>query len=535
MRERGTSPGSKVPAPSDLETAALSGTSIRPDRLEDVVDAGLVTMEQAEMLVSRYRARMVPHFPFVVLAPEVTAARLRVEKPFLFLCILSVASFDTLALQIRIGDVVRREVSDRMVSGDAISIEVLQGLLVFIAWSHYHPRPCRYVQYLHLAISIVVDLRLDRSPTRNWTSIVGSSRDDAAPLPEWGADEQRALAGCFYFSSTTSHLLQKLKTFPYTPYLERCCFSLLQRGEFPTDEHIYYAVQLQRIMETIDFDSLQHSTQDEATAVVTNVRLQLQNFKTNLNFDLRQNNVLYMRYHTAELFLCQAAFLDKAIHLDAHLHSELVYASFAAAKAVLEHYLSLPEGAETAFNHSEWIQIGFTLTVASRLTVASHYQYRRLLNLPDLWHRLSRRMHALVTDQQDDNGDRDLFFRNEQRLRGIQAWFDRSAAQAWVGDTLDLGSAALPVPLPGQVSGGAPLMAHAQMSQAMPPASVPDINIIPTTGPSPLPHEPGLWDGDHPSPPLFQSASDQQLQIPELFPESDLFFQDWGWSFPSTF
>jgi hypothetical protein len=59
-----------------------------------------------------------------------------------------------------------------------------------------------YAQYLHLAISIISDLQLDRAPEhRFWTTRVSFDGDDDKDTVFWGREEQRAVIGCFYFSS----------------------------------------------------------------------------------------------------------------------------------------------------------------------------------------------------------------------------------------------------------------------------------------------------------------------------------------------
>lgn len=69
--------------------------------------------------------------------------------------------------------------------------------------SQYHSRPRRVSQYLHLAISIIIDLQLDRAPEyRFWKHIVSFDGENKKDSVSWGREEQRAVIGCFYFSST---------------------------------------------------------------------------------------------------------------------------------------------------------------------------------------------------------------------------------------------------------------------------------------------------------------------------------------------
>lgn len=101
--------------------------------------------------------------------------------------------------------------------------------------SQYHSRPRRYSQYLQLAISVVIDLRLDRNPDiRPWKTRLDVRNDAADHKMFLGLDEQRAVAGCYYLSCSISKLLQKRCTFPWSLHIEECCTTLYQQQQYPT-------------------------------------------------------------------------------------------------------------------------------------------------------------------------------------------------------------------------------------------------------------------------------------------------------------
>ncbi|KAK7754760.1 hypothetical protein SLS62_003320 [Diatrype stigma] len=465
MRSRASSPANDTSiAPETTRERSLSSSSPGssngavlgggPRSSGDVIEDGFLTMERANHLVGIYKTTLTTHFPFVVIPPQTSAETLRHERPFLFLAVLAASSFHDMPLQRILGGVLKQTVNDRMIQGATSSFEFLQGLLVFLAWSHFHPKPRRYSQFLQLAISIVSDLRLDRKPIGSWENHVGSRLHDPnmqrnAP-PEWGSDEKRALAGCFYLSSTVSKLLQKLNAFPYTRYLEECCVSLCEQYEYPSDEHLYYIIRLQRIMEAIEYMTQQHTNGPTARAAVLDLRSQLESFRNHLPFDLSDNQPLFMQYHTAEMYLCQAASFSKttAQLLDADaaaMHAELLSSGITAAKSLLDYYLQLPVYADMAFNNSEWIQISFAITVSSRLAIttaaaaasssATNPQQQQQtagalrqtpsLDLSSILRHLSLRIGALVTQQVDARGGRDIFYDYEQRVRRMQAWYER--------------------------------------------------------------------------------------------------------------
>lgn len=124
-----------LPESSALSTASLSSTPNAPGN-GDVIDEDVVTIERADTLVEMYKSDMMPHFPFIIIPSHVTGQSLRHEKPFLFLAILSVASFHDLNTQENLGGRFKYMVSEKVLLGgdDCLKLEYLQGLLIVLAW-----------------------------------------------------------------------------------------------------------------------------------------------------------------------------------------------------------------------------------------------------------------------------------------------------------------------------------------------------------------------------------------------------------------
>jgi hypothetical protein len=72
--------------------------------------------------------------------------------------------------------------------------------------NQYHGRSLYYTQYIQLAISIAVDMRLDRKPVVQVPLRYEDKRDPLLAgnpgTKTWGSEEQRAAAGIFYITST---------------------------------------------------------------------------------------------------------------------------------------------------------------------------------------------------------------------------------------------------------------------------------------------------------------------------------------------
>lgn len=98
----------------------------------DVIDQGILTMDAATLLLESFKKTMMPHLPFVVFSA--TAAELRQEKPFVFLTVLTAALYDNMPMQRTLAEVVKQVISNRVIFGGEISFELLQGLLIHLAW-----------------------------------------------------------------------------------------------------------------------------------------------------------------------------------------------------------------------------------------------------------------------------------------------------------------------------------------------------------------------------------------------------------------
>lgn len=101
---------------------------------EDPFDAGQLTIEGGQELLDRFREKLTPHFPFILIPASENLSSLRQNRPALCLALLAAASFDDVRLQRALGQMFNELVASRLLSGDFTCLDVLQGLLVHLAW-----------------------------------------------------------------------------------------------------------------------------------------------------------------------------------------------------------------------------------------------------------------------------------------------------------------------------------------------------------------------------------------------------------------
>lgn len=144
--EQRASESSSMPNSSHAQTAAnttdnlysnpstnLSASSPLLDN-SDVFLKGILTVEHGERLLREFK-NMARNFPFIVLTEGSNLSDFRHERPMLLLAILAAASWRDRPLQLTLEHEYLNELSVRMVVKAEQSLDILQGLLVHLAWS----------------------------------------------------------------------------------------------------------------------------------------------------------------------------------------------------------------------------------------------------------------------------------------------------------------------------------------------------------------------------------------------------------------
>lgn len=87
----------------------------------------------AEQYLATFRTHMLQFFPIIHIHAGMTSQQLRKDKPFLWLCIMTVACSST-QQQMVLGDSVREIISREIVFKSKKNLDFLLGTLTFIAW-----------------------------------------------------------------------------------------------------------------------------------------------------------------------------------------------------------------------------------------------------------------------------------------------------------------------------------------------------------------------------------------------------------------
>lgn len=90
---------------------------------------------ECQKLLSSFR-EMIPYFPFLIIPDDIDAKSLSEEKHFLFLAIMAAASFShATKFQASLDKEFRQALSTKVIMGGQKSLEIIQGIIVYLLWS----------------------------------------------------------------------------------------------------------------------------------------------------------------------------------------------------------------------------------------------------------------------------------------------------------------------------------------------------------------------------------------------------------------
>lgn len=162
----------------------------------------LVPVEYDDTLLSIYKHHLSRMFPFVALPPSTTAAQLHETRPFLFKVIRMVASVRHLRLVRGQSRAIMEHVSHAILMNSERSLDLLQGILVFLGFYHYHCMAhAHFNNLINLSVGLVEDLELTTCPkSQERRSQLPLARTAEVPVAR-SNEEKRLLLGVWYMSS----------------------------------------------------------------------------------------------------------------------------------------------------------------------------------------------------------------------------------------------------------------------------------------------------------------------------------------------
>ncbi|KAF3384741.1 hypothetical protein F1880_001719 [Penicillium rolfsii] len=377
------SEGSEGPQSSTNHTITDSALEY-PWDLSTTIDAAWVTNLGVgpvilDHLLDRFRS-MASYFPFVRLTSACTAASMAKDRPFLLLAAVAAASSKYCHLQDALIRQLKESLSQRIIIAGEKDLDLLQGLLVHLAWFHFHfvPGSQQAFQYLQIAISMVIDLRLDQVAA----DLVKTQMELSDP---YDREACRAYLGCYCMSVIIALSWVKPNNLRFHKDMLQCAMMLQQQPEFETDLLIYPMLKVLQFTEEV-YETHQSEDLHSPLLYIHAERFTtwLEEWWSSLSTDLRNKVLLVNGYYTAKIRIQEMGLIysygqkkppssvlqEGSTILSTHpMIIRNLINCVSSAKEYLDCFLALPAAEHNSLPFSTWCQVVLTVFVLYKLSV----------------------------------------------------------------------------------------------------------------------------------------------------------------------
>ncbi|PYI09938.1 hypothetical protein BO78DRAFT_426933 [Aspergillus sclerotiicarbonarius CBS 121057] len=420
----------------DCGFLAASAPRPAPDFRSEVHARGQTSPEptpsQAEECLSVFVTHKLPYLPLVYLPPGTTAQRLRRERPFLWLCIMAVASKSP-SQRHALCDKIRDTVAQRMVHDYAgRDVDFLLGLLVFMAWSNQQIfKKLNLTVYNQFAKSVVFDLMLNKPPEGDGASLMcllqTQPDENPSPPPVRTMEERRAVLGCFLLTSIISLFLQKCDTLRWTPHMDDCLQHLSEHPECLNDEVLAQQVRFQLVNEKIntgDWHTGLTSTHEPLKAPMTlylhAINSQFKRAQSKLAPHSQRYRILHLHHNNTILTLNETSLLKPPTptpHALNFQQLESLHTCLEAVNSWMGIFLAIPPAEYASFPFPVFAQLARNLAALYKLSTLEDPAWdrghvRRIMDIMTVMDRLIGNLGqaaALAKLESGEEGE-DVFF-----------------------------------------------------------------------------------------------------------------------------
>ncbi|KAJ5374565.1 hypothetical protein N7517_006571 [Penicillium concentricum] len=388
-----------------------------PARSSSTFEDNTVTPDETEgqLLMEVFSKKMLPLFPFLMIQSNVTAEELRREKPFLYLNISMVACQNA-RRQREIVDVVQAYVAEHIVIRGEHSLDLLQGLLVNVAWfisvsrsprhtscDQFPDAPkvdehCNHVvrntaqldTFVHLLVAQSYSLGLNQElayqKNLNYPlTYLKETMNEDHQNPVRTLEERRTYLGCYYLTTMLSTCVKDLgPIIRFTRYTDECCNVLDHVAEYPSDS---YLVQLVRVMNLADrihhtlYNTELHSLSVSSAPPPLGLSIrwleaELKQLKASMPSESPHSAILQLHYNTLEIHLYRIALNNEPSKSNYGDHPlmrlDLLFRCLEVTNSSLQTTHSLPSSLFPFFPFSIMCQFGKAIITLSQLLLYDH-------------------------------------------------------------------------------------------------------------------------------------------------------------------
>ncbi|TGO11113.1 hypothetical protein BTUL_0117g00290 [Botrytis tulipae] len=273
--------------------------------------------KETERLVRLYQMEMTARFPFVVIETGgLTGKQWVTSKPVLGKAVLMAASYYNLPRQTVYETALVRDLTERIMVRREKTLELLQTILVFCGWYHYHCLGHPHLNnLLGLAMGLAGDLGLNKPPSADrFKYPFGHSRATAGDFSRRTMEQRRALAGLFYLTSLVATGFQRIDAMRYSIHLDECVRSIEKKPEHTTDLLLVELVKISHLGEKIGQAVLLVQSDSEIqvpTALkLGSFQMELDILKKGIPSALGDDVILQLHHHISTIRLYEVALIN---------------------------------------------------------------------------------------------------------------------------------------------------------------------------------------------------------------------------------
>ncbi|KAJ5736933.1 uncharacterized protein N7483_002058 [Penicillium malachiteum] len=317
----------------------------------------------SEESLVEFREKMLKYFPFMDLPHD--ADWLKCHRPFLSKCILSATSQST-STKLTLGEQIKNELIQRVyINNDprTVNIDLLLGLLTFIAWGHdnlLHKTAVKIPRFTQLAIGLVFDLRLNK-PQQESHTLPGKTW---SKTQENTLEEKRAVLGCWMMSSVVSSYLKQIDPLQWTPYMDECLETLAKSPESINDEIFMHQIRLQRVAGEVD--DMKHTGKFPLSFYITSFRHRIDIIKCNISPMVLKDRILLSSLYYADMSIYGISLKDKSGTNPQSLG--YLYMCLQTTKSAIENFFEIPIIECIGLSFTFFTQLARTILILFKLS-----------------------------------------------------------------------------------------------------------------------------------------------------------------------
>ncbi|KAF5020374.1 hypothetical protein F66182_7602 [Fusarium sp. NRRL 66182] len=423
-----------------------------------------------------YRRDYLPHFPFVPIPGGITSHELHAESRLLFWVIVATVSPLEEKIQVEFKSWFRKYLAEHLVVLQEKSTDILQAILLFLAWHDFQfYGELQISTLIQLAVSLVIDLKLDKHPGAWFCGAKALLRDAwqsmGKPCPKVKVQtsaDKRAVLGVYHITNVQV-ISCSLSRDMYSYFADSAHTS--KRAEFESDLYLVALVRMQSMADrAFSFvPSLEYLDSTPTFRAVTamaldNVHRELEAFSKSQPDTVKRTPGFWSHYNALVIRLYEPIIMMKPPGLSAadslpsepFQRSEYMWKCLESVRDTLEHHIAIPPAVCSVLPVTVTCILAFATITATRLVLAENLSdwspahARRRLQFQDILKRLSDQFEQVAGEAQRLDRRRvmedgsNIFIKSCFKVRWIRQWYLSKIPQGEQQEMQPLQEAATP-------------------------------------------------------------------------------------------